>query len=727
MPGYQPTAVAHGAGRGRHLRGPGGPRGDHRRPAGDRLVARGDVGAGAVAAAAGPGRTRVRRARLAEPVLRRPHRRRQRCRPTGSRCSSRCSATPGTPAPRSTCARRWGPDSPGCGSDYAVAGKVAVLGASLGGLTALLAGLHAPREVGAVFSQSGSFFQIRHDDRHDSVTTFPHYWRITQRVQAILDVRTRRPAAADRADLRCPRGERAQQRLDGVRARQGRPPGRPRRAAGPAQLHRLARRAGPAPHRCLAGLLGYDRMRPCTRSASSCTVPGTDHRLGVIRHGHWGRPVLVFPSEAGRAEDFGDHGMVAAVQHLVDEGRVSFFCVDSLDAWSWSDTSAPDRGARPPARGVPGLARAVGRAVDRRAASARPGADHPGRVDGRLPRGPLRLPAGGPGPARDRAVRQLRRGARGTAWGERGDATYFANPSDYVPGLDGDHLAWLRARLSVLLVVRAGRLGDPPHRRAAVDAAVRQRCCRTREFPTSSTCGATTRPTTGPGGSASSPTTYRGSSEEDRMTTAGDIPGAPDRTAARCRGGLADGLRGAGPPARRARATPRAGATRLRTERVTIEPFNLRDKPARTWSSTGWRYWYYHPREWLKKVALMDDVYLLNSPFTFQSMEKHSAYCALLRLGMNVPETVLVPYKNPVDNARWAYTSARYNRAFDLDAVAETLGLPDVHEAVRRRRLARGLDDPGPRGAAPGLRRVRRDADAPAAGRRRATTCSPAR
>ena len=53
----------------------------------------------------------------------------------------------------------------------------------------------------------------------------------------------------------------------------------------------------------------------------------------------------------------------------------------------------------------------------------------------------------------------------------------------------------------------------------------------------------------------------------------------------------------------------------------------------------------------------MDDVYLLNSPFTFQSMEKHSAYCALIRLGHEVPETVLVPYKNPVDNARWAYTA----------------------------------------------------------------------
>ncbi|WP_270886620.1 ATP-grasp domain-containing protein [Pedococcus sp. 5OH_020] len=114
----------------------------------------------------------------------------------------------------------------------------------------------------------------------------------------------------------------------------------------------------------------------------------------------------------------------------------------------------------------------------------------------------------------------------------------------------------------------------------------------------------------------------------------------------------------------------------LRTERVSIEPFNLRDKPRHELVIDRLAYWYYHPREWLKKVALMDDVYLLNSPFTFQSMEKHSAYCALLRLGMNVPDTVLVPYKNPVDNARWAFTSAKYNRPFDLDAIAEQVGYP---------------------------------------------------
>ncbi len=48
----------------------------------------------------------------------------------------------------------------------------------------------------------------------------------------------------------------------------------------------------------------------------------------------------------------------------------------------------------------------------------------------------------------------------------------------------------------------------------------------------------------------------------------------------------------------------------------------------------------------------------------------------MIRLGLKVPETVLVPFKNPVDNARYAYTAARYNRPFDLDANAERIGYP---------------------------------------------------
>jgi hypothetical protein len=111
-------------------------------------------------------------------------------------------------------------------------------------------------------------------------------------------------------------------------------------------------------------------------------------------------------------------------------------------------------------------------------------------------------------------------------------------------------------------------------------------------------------------------------------------------------------------------------------ERITIEPFRLRDRPRYDLVIDRLAYWYYHPREWLKKVAMMDGVYLLNSPFTFQSMEKHAAYCAMMRLGLKVPETVLVPYKNPLDNNRYAYTSSRYNQPFDLDAIAEQIGYP---------------------------------------------------
>jgi hypothetical protein len=114
----------------------------------------------------------------------------------------------------------------------------------------------------------------------------------------------------------------------------------------------------------------------------------------------------------------------------------------------------------------------------------------------------------------------------------------------------------------------------------------------------------------------------------------------------------------------------------LDLERVHIAPFNLRDRARHQVVIDRLAYWYYHPREWLKKVALMDDVYLMNSPFTFQSLEKHSAYCALIRLGMNVPETVLVPHKNPIDNVRWAYTAERYNKSFDLPAIAEEMGYP---------------------------------------------------
>ena len=112
------------------------------------------------------------------------------------------------------------------------------------------------------------------------------------------------------------------------------------------------------------------------------------------------------------------------------------------------------------------------------------------------------------------------------------------------------------------------------------------------------------------------------------------------------------------------------------TDRITIEPFSLRSRPRYALVVDRLAHWYYVPREWLKKAALMDDVYLLNNPFTFQSMEKHSAYCAMMRLGLKVPETWMLPTKKPVENERFPYTASRYNQSFRLEDIAGRVGYP---------------------------------------------------
>ncbi len=121
----------------------------------------------------------------------------------------------------------------------------------------------------------------------------------------------------------------------------------------------------------------------------------------------------------------------------------------------------------------------------------------------------------------------------------------------------------------------------------------------------------------------------------------------------------------------------------LSSERVLNEPFDLRYTPRYALVIDRLAWWYFVPREWLKKISLMDDVYLLNNPFTFQAMEKHSAYCAMMRLGLKVPDTWLIPHKAPPRSVRFETATAkfedmasRYNLAFDLDEIAERIGYP---------------------------------------------------
>jgi hypothetical protein len=128
---------------------------------------------------------------------------------------------------------------------------------------------------------------------------------------------------------------------------------------------------------------------------------------------------------------------------------------------------------------------------------------------------------------------------------------------------------------------------------------------------------------------------------------------------------------------RRVGAIRYAGETHeLLTERIKNEPFDLRYAPAYSLVIDRLSWWYDLPREWLKKIALMNDVYLLNNPFTFQAMEKHAAYCAMMRLGLKVPTTWLIPHRLPPDNPRYVPMAERYNPRFDLDEIGEQVGYP---------------------------------------------------
>lgn len=186
------------------------------------------------------------------------------------------------------------------------------------------------------------------------------------------------------------------------------------------------------------------------------------HDIGggtVICYGHHGRPFLVFPSERGRAWDFESNGMIDALRPLLDDGRAKLYCVDSHDTASWSDSSAPlEQRAHQHGvyeswileRVVPAINDDCGGPQEIATLGCSLGAFH--AVLFGLRRADLFPLAIGMSGNYDPSTWQ--------GWGERGDAAYFTNPVDFVPNLQGDHLDWLRDRLSLLLVVGQGQWED---------------------------------------------------------------------------------------------------------------------------------------------------------------------------------------------------------------------------------------------------------------------------
>ncbi|HEY5937580.1 MAG TPA: hypothetical protein VIU61_23195 [Kofleriaceae bacterium] len=114
----------------------------------------------------------------------------------------------------------------------------------------------------------------------------------------------------------------------------------------------------------------------------------------------------------------------------------------------------------------------------------------------------------------------------------------------------------------------------------------------------------------------------------------------------------------------------------VEVERVTIEPFDLRQPCRYDVVLDRLTHWYHTSREWIKKAIVMDGLYVLNNPWSVQSMEKHTTYSAMMHLGMPIPDTWMVPPKTYEPLADLQPTLKSYAKLFDLGAIAKQMGYP---------------------------------------------------
>ena len=111
-------------------------------------------------------------------------------------------------------------------------------------------------------------------------------------------------------------------------------------------------------------------------------------------------------------------------------------------------------------------------------------------------------------------------------------------------------------------------------------------------------------------------------------------------------------------------------------ERVMIEPFDLRQPCPYDVVIDRLTHWLHTSREWIKKSIIMDDLYVFNNPWSVQSMEKCTTYCAMMRLGLPIPDTWLIPPKTYEPSDDLAPTLEQYAKLFSLEDLGDKLQYP---------------------------------------------------
>ncbi len=72
--------------------------------------------------------------------------------------------------------------------------------------------------------------------------------------------------------------------------------------------------------------------------------PRSEHlgiEMPIARYGHAGRPFLLLPTWRSDFLESERQGLVSAVADLIEAGRVTLFCIDSISPLAWCDDTVP--------------------------------------------------------------------------------------------------------------------------------------------------------------------------------------------------------------------------------------------------------------------------------------------------------------------------------------------------------------------------------------------------
>jgi esterase/lipase superfamily enzyme len=63
--------------------------------------------------------------------------------------------------------------------------------------------------------------------------------------------------------------------------------------------------------------------------------------MDLLCYGHYGQPLLVFPSATGRHHEWEDFKMIETLAWFIDAGKIKLYCPDSVNEESWFNYGAP--------------------------------------------------------------------------------------------------------------------------------------------------------------------------------------------------------------------------------------------------------------------------------------------------------------------------------------------------------------------------------------------------